>query len=143
MAITFKRRMADSLGDPVTIIGKDIEVDGKLSGHGHFLILGTVIGDSVLDGPVTIAEKARWEGTLCAADVVIDGEIVGDVVASGKIEIRPSARIFGTVTGASVAIAEGAIIDGEMKTSTNVEVQRFVEKRTRRKPKQRKKSADK
>jgi cytoskeletal protein CcmA (bactofilin family) len=143
MAITFKRRMADSLGDPATIIGQDIEIDGKLSGRGHFLILGTVIGDSVLDGPVTIAESARWEGALCAVDVVIDGEIIGAVVASGKIEIRPSARIFGTVTGASVAIAEGAIIEGEMKTSTDIDVQRFIEKRTKRKPAQRKKSADK
>jgi cytoskeletal protein CcmA (bactofilin family) len=143
MAITFKRRMADSLGDPATIIGQDIEIDGKLSGRGHFLILGTVIGDSVLDGPVTIAESARWEGALGAVDVVIDGEIIGAVVASGKIEIRPSARIFGTVTGASVAIAEGAIIEGEMKTSTDIDVQRFIEKRTKRKPAQRKKSADK
>ena len=143
MAITFKRRMADSLGTPATIIGKDIEIDGKLKGHGHFLVLGTVIGDSVLDGPVTIAESARWEGMLCAVDVVIDGEIVGDVVASGKIEIRPSARVFGTVTGASVAIAEGAVIEGEMKTSTDIDVNRFVEKRTKRKPAQRKKSAEK
>ncbi len=143
MAITFKRRMADSLGTPATIIGKDIEIDGKLKGHGHFLILGTVIGDSVLDGPVTIAESARWEGTLCAADIIIDGEIVGDVVASGKIEIRPSARVFGTVTGASVAIAEGAIVEGEMKTSTDIDIHHFVEKRTKRKPAQRNKSAEK
>ena len=139
----FKRRMAESLGEPATIIGKDIEIVGKLKGHGHFLILGTVIGDSVLEGPVTIAQSARWEGILCATDIVVDGEIVGDVVASGKIEIRPGARIYGTVTGASVAIAEGAIIEGEMKTTTDIDVHRFVEKRAKRKPVRRKKSAEK
>lgn len=143
MAITFKRRMADSLGAPATIIGEDIEITGKLKGQGHFLILGTVIGDSVLEGPVTLAESARWEGILCATDVVIDGEIVGDIVATGKIEIRPSARIYGSVTGASVAIAEGAVMEGEMTTSSDVDVHRFIERRNKTKRTQRKKSADK
>ena len=129
MGFSRMRRLADRIGDPATIVGVEVHVSGSLAGRGHFLILGQVTGDSTLDGAVTIAEGARWEGTLVASDVIIAGEVVGDVVAGGRVEIRPNARIEGTVTGAAVAIAEGAIVDGALRTTTGDEVHQFIEKR--------------
>lgn len=143
MGISFKRRMADSLGEPATVIGPGIEIVGTLNGGGHFLILGTVVGNSALKGPVTIAAGARWEGALGATDVVLDGDVSGDIVASGRIEIRAGARVTGTVAGASIAIAEGAIIEGELTTTANVEVKRFIERRSKPSRSQHKKSAGK
>ena len=53
----------------------------------------------------------------------------GDIVVGGKIEISDTARITGTVTGDSIAVAEGAIVQGKMKTTGSTDPVEFVEKR--------------
>jgi cytoskeletal protein CcmA (bactofilin family) len=129
MGISKKRRLLDVFGEPATIIGRDIEVIGELKGDGHFLICGTVKGDSEVAGPVTLAEGSRWEGSLKASNVIVSGEIDGDLIASDRVEIRPTAKVRGSVTGRGIAIAQGAIIEGEVRTASGGDVDRFVERR--------------
>lgn len=129
MGISKKRRLLDVFGEPATIIGRDIEVVGRLKGDGHFLICGTVRGDSEVAGPVTLAEGSRWEGSLKASNVIVAGEIDGDLAATGRVEIRPTARVRGSVTGQGIAIAEGAVIEGEVRTASDGDINRFVERR--------------
>lgn len=129
MGISRKRRLLDVFGEPATIIGQDIEIVGELKGDGHFLICGTVRGDSEVAGPVTLAEGSRWFGSLKASNVIVSGEIDGDLVATGRVEIRPSAKVRGSVTGQGIAIAQGAIIEGEVHTDSGEEPNRFVEQR--------------
>ena len=129
MGISRKRRLLDVFGEPATIIGRDIEVVGRLKGNGHFLICGTVRGDSEVAGPVTLAEGSHWHGSLKAADVIVAGEIDGDLTAKGRVELRPTARVKGSVTGGGIAIAQGAVIEGEVRTASGDEVNRFVERR--------------
>ncbi len=129
MGIARKRRQLDVFGEPATIIGQDIEVVGELKGDGHFLICGTVRGDSAVDGPVTLAEGSRWFGSLRAANVIVSGEIDGDLIATGRVEIRPTARVRGSVTGQGIAIAQGAVIEGAVHTESTEDVNRFVERR--------------
>ena len=73
--------------------------------------------------------KGLWKGTIKAADIIIAGRVVGDIVASGKVEITDSARITGTVSGEAIAVAEGAIVEGVMKTTGPADPLEFVEKR--------------
>ena len=129
MAISRKRRLLDVFGEPATIIGQDIEIIGELKGDGHFLICGTVRGDSAVAGPVTLAEGSHWHGGLKASNVIVSGELDGDLTATGRVEIRPGAKVRGSVTGQGIAIAEGAIIEGEVRTVTGDDVDRFVERR--------------
>lgn len=124
-----KRRMLDSMGDPATIIGRGTEFTGEFRGHGHILVCGAVRGDSALDGSVTVAEGARWHGALAATDIIVAGEVEGDVSASDRVEIRPTARIRGSVTAGRIAIGEGAVVDGELRTSVSAHLHRFEEKR--------------
>jgi cytoskeletal protein CcmA (bactofilin family) len=129
MGISRKRRLLDVFGEPATIIGRDVEVIGRLKGDGHFLICGTVRGDSEVAGPVTLAEGSCWHGSLRASNVIVSGEIDGDLIATGRVEIRPSAKVRGSVTGQGIAIAEGAVIEGEVRTASDAEVSRFVDRR--------------
>ena len=59
----------------------------------------------------------------------VAGTVEGDIGAGGRIEISDTARITGTVTGEAIAVAEGAIVQGIMKTTGNTEPVEFVEKR--------------
>ena len=45
------------------------------------------------------------------------------------MEIAESAKITGTVTGEAIAVAEGAVVEGVMKTTVQPEPVGFVEKR--------------
>jgi cytoskeletal protein CcmA (bactofilin family) len=61
---------------------------------------------------------------------VISGHVEGDIIASGKVEIAPTAKITGTVTGEAIAVAEGAIVEGVMKTTGQPQPVGFVDKRS-------------
>ncbi len=124
-----RRRLLDSMGEPATIIGRDTEFVGALSGPGHVLVRGVVRGDSVLAGSVTVAEGGQWLGALRAADIVVAGSIDGDVAAADRIEIRPTARIRGSVTAGRIAIGQGAVVEGDLSTAAAADVHRFEEKR--------------
>ena len=122
--------MRDRASGPTTIIAEGCSIEGRLACDGDLLVCGEVTGDSNLDCLVTIARSGRWDGTLRARRLVVSGTIVGDVVAVEKIEIAATARIEGTVTGDVIAVAEGAVIDGEMRVSGRTShTQPYVEKR--------------
>jgi cytoskeletal protein CcmA (bactofilin family) len=53
----------------------------------------------------------------------------GDIIAEGNVEITDSAKITGTVAGEAIAVAEGAVVQGVMKTTSRVDPVEFVEKR--------------
>jgi cytoskeletal protein CcmA (bactofilin family) len=126
-----KRRLADAMGEPATIVGPGMEFRGEILGDSHLLVMGTIRGDSGLDCSVTLAEGATWIGSLRGTDLVIAGTVEGDIVARDRVEIRPPARIFGSVSAARIAIGQGAVIEGEIHMTSDSEPHRFEEKRIR------------
>jgi cytoskeletal protein CcmA (bactofilin family) len=45
------------------------------------------------------------------------------------VEIADTAKITGTVSGEAIAVAEGAVVEGVMKTTGRSDPQEFIEKR--------------
>ncbi len=129
MADDRKRRLLDTMGNPATIIGRDTEIRGEIRSGAHVLVMGTVVGDSDLAGSITLSEGGSWTGRLGGLDLVIAGRVEGDVTARDRIEIRPSARIRGSVTACRIAIGEGAVVDGELRTTGGETPHPFIEKR--------------
>ncbi len=123
------RRLRDRSSGPATLISEGCKITGRITGTGDFMINGEIDGDCDLKGSVTLAAKGFWKGTLKAETIIISGTVEGNIEASGSVEISESARINGSVTGASIAVAEGAIIEGVMKTTTRSDPVEFVEKR--------------
>lgn len=125
----FKRRIQDSSKGPTTYVAPATKIVGTISGGGAYVFCGTVEGDCDIDGPVTLAETGHWQGTLRATDVIVAGTVDGDVVAAQRVEIAGSARINGSLSGHSIAVAEGAVIDGEIRVAGGTEAVTFKEKR--------------
>ena len=123
------RRLRDQSSSTATLISEGCKISGLITGSGTFLINGEIDGDCDLDGTVTLAKNGLWKGMIKAADVIIAGHVEGDIVAAGKIEITDTARISGTVSGEAIAVAEGAVVEGVMKTTGPAEPLEFVEKR--------------
>ncbi len=129
MSDSNKRRLRDAASGPGTLISQGCKVEGMLSGAGNFMINGEVKGECDVDGSVTLAQGGYWKGVIRATSVIVAGSIDGDIVAAGPVEIGDTARISGTVTGEAIAVAEGAVVEGVMKTTVNSAPQEFVEKR--------------
>jgi len=128
----FKRRILDSTTGPATYIAPSTTIVGALSGKGNYVFCGRVEGECDVDGPVTLAEGGEWKGTLCATDIIIAGTVEGDVVARQRVEISGTARITGSLAGNSIAVAEGAVIEGDIKVTDGEQPVKFEERRQER-----------
>ena len=123
------RRLRDLKSDSATLISEGCKISGLITGSGDFLINGEIEGDCDLSGTVTLATNGLWKGSIKAGNVIVAGHVEGDIAADGKVEITNTARITGTVAGAAIAVAEGAVVDGVMKTTGSAKPVEFVEKR--------------
>lgn len=124
-----RRRFTDSQRGETTILGAGQRFTGRFEGAGSMIVSGEVDGECELDGSVTIANSGSWKGSVQAGDVVIAGRLEGDVQAAGRVEIGKTAHVNATLTGAFIAVADGAIIEGQMRITSAGDVKRFDEKR--------------
>lgn len=130
MTETPRRRITDKISSTPTFIGIGTELEGVLRCQGDLVIGGRVRADCVVAGAFTLSEGAGWEGKLQARNAVIAGDLIGELAVEEKLEIRKTARIRGRVSARSIAVAQGALIDGEMSVTTGAPVTTFEEKRS-------------
>ncbi|MGB5164205.1 MAG: polymer-forming cytoskeletal protein [Woeseiaceae bacterium] len=123
------RRVRDKSTGPATLINEGCKINGLITGNGDFMISGEIEGDCDLAGTVTLNRNGLWQGTIKAGNVIVAGHVEGDIISTGKVEISNTAKITGTVSGAAIAVAEGAIVEGVMRTTAQDEPLKFVEKR--------------
>ena len=129
MADTPRRRLADRVSSSPTFVGAGSRFNGNLECDSDLVVGGTIVGDAVVRGAFTLSEGGRWEGRIQSANAVIAGEVQGHVAVSEKLEIRNTARIHGSVQARSIAVAQGAVIDGDMAVTSGAPVVRYDEKR--------------
>lgn len=120
------RRSLDGVDGFTTSIGAGSIFTGTIGGSGHIIVLGTVEGNSDLDGTLVIGEGGQWNGDITAKHIVIAGQVEGAIVAREKMEIVCTAKIRGSLTSPIIAIAEGAVHEGEIHMG---EVKRFTDQR--------------
>ncbi|NQV87791.1 MAG: polymer-forming cytoskeletal protein [Woeseiaceae bacterium] len=121
--------MRDQSSGKATLINEGCKISGEITGNGDFMVNGEVAGDCDITGTLTLAGNGYWQGSIRADNVIVAGHVEGDIVANGKVEITNTARIVGTVTGEAIAVAEGAVVEGVMKTTGPAKPIGFVEKR--------------
>ena len=124
-----KRRILDSATGPATYVTPATTIVGQIKGAGPYVFAGRVEGNCEIDGPATLAAGGSWKGTMQATDLIIAGEVDGDVIARDRVEVAGTARVSGSLSGNSIAVAEGAVIDGEIKVTSETQPRQFTEKR--------------
>jgi cytoskeletal protein CcmA (bactofilin family) len=129
MADTPRRRLADRVSSSPTFIGAGSKFTGNLECDSDLVVGGAVFGDGVVRSAFTLSDGGRWEGRIQSTNAVIAGEVQGSVVVNEKLEIRATARIHGSVQARVIAIAQGAVIDGDMAVTSGQPVVHYDEKR--------------
>jgi len=129
MSESRRRRLRDRSSGTATLISEGCRITGVITGNCDFQVNGEVEGDCEIDSTLILAKSALWKGTIRAANVIISRHAEGDILASGPVEITVPARFTGSVSGGAIAVAEGAVVEGVMKTTNQSEPLEFTEKR--------------
>jgi len=127
-----RRRLFDQVAGAPTLIGAGTRFEGRLEVSGPMAVGGTIVGDALVGGALSIAKDGEWRGNVSAHSAVIAGKLTGDLTIETKLEIGRTAVIRGRVSARVIAIADGAIVDGEMIVTGDAPVVHFAEKRSAR-----------
>ena len=119
-----KRNILDSAAGAATYIAPDTSIVGNLSAEGPFIFCGRSEGECNINGLLTIAAGSHWKGAIRATDIILAGSVEGDVTAEQSVEIARTAHIIGKLCASSVAIAEGAVIEGDVTIAEAKKTQR-------------------
>lgn len=98
--------------EPVAHLYKGSRVTGQLTFRGPATINGTVEGEVLCHGVLTVGEEAEIRAKISAEAVVIRGKVEGDVAAKQKVELEAPARLLGNIAAPRLVVAEGVVFDG-------------------------------
>ena len=93
-----------------SVIGKDLVIEGGISGEGELTVDGVIRGD-VRVGRLTIGETGQIEGTVSAELVEARGKVIGSITAK-QIRLFATAHIDGDITHEQLAMETGASFQG-------------------------------
>lgn len=117
----FKKKPIDNKpADPEPVrdqtrIGSTVTIRGNLSGRGDVVISGTVEGDCIIDGSITLDRSGKLNGCIKGKRVEIDGRLKGALEAPGTAVLKTSARVEADVRTTSLTVAEGACLNGRIE----------------------------
>jgi cytoskeletal protein CcmA (bactofilin family) len=127
------QRITDTIPEPglKTIITAATLITGEIQGQGDLNLEGQLTGNIEIKGLLFVGKTGNFKGEATAENMVIEGRIEGQIKANVKIEIRGSGHIQGNIFCQQIAIAEGAFLDGKIKTKKGklLTPEYFVEKR--------------
>lgn len=122
-----RRRSLDHLETVPTILGREVVHIGVLQGQNNYVVHGRVKGNCDIDGVLLIGPDCLWVGDIQADTVIVKGRVEGRIHAHFKLEVRPTARIKGDLSSPLIAVADGAVVQGQV--SPDSIVSRFTERR--------------
>ncbi len=93
-----------------SVIGKDLVLEGGITGDGELHVDGVVKGD-VRVSRLTIGETGQIEGTVLAELVEARGKVIGSITAK-QIRLFATAHIDGDITHEQLAMETGASFQG-------------------------------
>ena len=126
-----QRRLTDNIKKTPSIISEGSVLLGTLAGTDDYVIYGSIDGACDLGSAVMLQKSGRWTGEMVAENIVIAGKVEGNVTARNKLELTSSARIEGNIAGKTIAIAEGAVVEGNISMTSEEDVSYFVDHRAK------------
>jgi cytoskeletal protein CcmA (bactofilin family) len=102
-------------------IGKGTTVRGNVRGDGDLDILGRVEGSVAVGGDLTIGETALVKSDVSGRRVVVRGAVAGNVSGDESLVLERGARVVGDLSAPSIGIRPGALVRGNVSTSSSGE----------------------
>ncbi len=107
-----KKAKIDTLIGARTRINGDVEFTGGFHLDGH--INGNVTGAAGPGAILSVSEQGCIEGSVVAANIVLNGIVKGDIDAAERVELGAKARVLGNVRYGVIETAVGAQINRKL-----------------------------
>lgn len=101
-----------------SVIDAQTSFDGRFESGMDLVVLGSISGEVICRGLLTIERDATAKAKIEARDAHVRGRIEGDIVCSGRLVLAASANVNGTIKAAALVVEEGATIRGSVETVT-------------------------
>ncbi|MBI5946504.1 MAG: polymer-forming cytoskeletal protein [Chloroflexi bacterium] len=101
---------------PESTIDAHSSFDGRFETDKDLRVEGSVSGEVICRGRLTIEREATARARIQARDAWVKGQVEGDIVCSGKLVLAASAVVNGTIKTAVLVVEEGASIMGTVET---------------------------
>jgi cytoskeletal protein CcmA (bactofilin family) len=103
-----------------SLVGSGTVIEGNIHFTGGLRIDGEVKGDvtsasGASSSVLVLSEKARVEGAVNVAHLILNGSIIGQVSVAELIEMQSKAKIVGDVEYGVIEMHQGAVIEGRLQ----------------------------
>lgn len=99
-----------------SVIDAQSTFDGRFVAEADLRIEGSVSGEVICRGLLTIEREAEAKAKVESRDARILGHVDGEISCSGRLELAPTAVVKGTIRAATLVIQEGASLIGNVET---------------------------
>jgi cytoskeletal protein CcmA (bactofilin family) len=106
---------------PTTHLGAGSVISGQLRCAESLRIDGKVKGEIFCEQQLIVGESASLQAAIEGDTIVIAGEVQGDITARRKITLERTARVTGDLCTPGIVIQEGAILEGRIMISGQIE----------------------
>jgi len=104
-------------GKIAVLIGEASTLTGKCIFHGTTVVNGTVDGEILCRGTLTVGPRGLARANITADSVVIEGEVVGNVTVQKRVELTVTARMVGDIQAPVIMISEGVQFHGNCRVT--------------------------
>jgi cytoskeletal protein CcmA (bactofilin family) len=115
-------KFGSSESEEITIVSRDVKIEGKVTSTGNIRIDGEIQGDIFSESNITIGEGAKVKGQINANGITIGGKVSGIVRAKDKIILDSKSILKGDIFTKNLVIEEGAKFDGKCKTGDSIDI---------------------
>jgi cytoskeletal protein CcmA (bactofilin family) len=125
-----KNRAINGESDDITIISHGVKLEGKITCNGSVRIDGTIQGDVISQGNVTIGEQGEVYGQITGQVITIGGKVSGILNAKEKLTLESKADLKGDAFTKVLVIEAGARFDGKSNMGDSKELPDTAAKNT-------------
>ena len=104
----------NNIRDGLTLMGRNLSVNGTVLGEDDVQLLGDHVGDFDLKGNLNIHQSAKIVGNIKASTISVGGTVEGNVSATKKMDILHTVNIKGEIKTPVISIQEGAQFHGKI-----------------------------
>lgn len=99
--------------EEITIISHGVKLEGKLTCVGSVRIDGSILGDIISQGNVTVGEQGEIMGKVNGQIIIVGGKVSGMINAKEKLTLESKANLKGDVFTRILVVEAGARFDGK------------------------------
>ncbi len=103
----------------VSILSSGCNIEGTFNSSGNVRIDGSVKGDVIINGNLTVGEGAVITGNVTAKNVTLCGNVQGGISAEEKVVLESKSYLKGNLIAKILLIEEGAKFDGMSNMTSN------------------------